>query len=254
MKQSPSIEDNTGLHSLPAVELLSKSDLNLEAKVRTLEAISKLDAATVCGGCNSGWYNYGGELGVFGGNWFGDALCNMNGFCARSGRRAKHNRQCRQKTKVVNMRPECIFQQFRGTVAVHQELPCVIYCTSGKNPGDEVHKKCGDAKEGWKGVGCTKDSFLTEGTGFGKKCGMTSQDFAKGVEGNPCGGCIEKPTELLAGGCVKCKCNVGTDTSHDDDDQNCGYGEYSCKAGVCPKGSHVETRTANGLLICVKIH
>lgn len=93
----------------PPTDLLSKVNMELdsEMKSKTLAAVAKLDAATVCQGCGSGWYNWGGSWGGAGGNWFGDSMCGMGGYCASSGGRRNHRRACNNNRKLVPTYVEC---------------------------------------------------------------------------------------------------------------------------------------------------
>lgn len=154
MKKNP----NTGDAS-PSTALLSKSELDSELKASTLAAIAKLDSATVCRGCGSGWYNWGGSMGGAGGNWFGDSMCGMSGWCSAGGSRRKHKRNCVRSSYTIphticevedqnkGIRGQAVGTKRKiggtsGTGGVLQAHACITLCAEGASTASNVGATC----------------------------------------------------------------------------------------------------------------
>lgn len=267
----------------------AKFELNAKTKVEvalmkseTLAAVAKLDAATVCRGCGDGWYNWGGSMGMGGGNWFGDSMCGMSGYCSGShSARRKHNRACTRFTKSLPAVALCAADQPKGTIIGAQLGPCKRYCgvggslanptldgTNGQslcniegtgttefaaaNPPAAEIPRVEDAKCAVNGAvaGAAADTGLLTNLACARK-----EVPAAGAANllKPCGQCEVRPT----GTCSACTCNVVAITNTDGaffvdhPTDVCGVGESSCKPGTCISRNYVEIKTSQGHTLCM---
>lgn len=265
MKKTPTLQDP---QTATGLELLAKSELenNARLKAQTLDAVAKLDAATVCQGCGSGWYNWGGSFGGMGGNWFGDSMCGFDGYCSNGGARRKHNRACGRDAFNFVAQVPCLAGQASGTIRTGQTAACVnicgvapavISCTSvaACTTASTLSVSTCDYTDS---AGAEDGACITGGVPNTQTiCVGPSVPVVAGASGSTddCGDCVD----ALTGACSDCACNVAQATDSvityfqnpSAGTDQCGAGEYSCKPGTCRLSTHVEVKTAHGHTLCV---
>lgn len=282
MKKTP----HTDLVESPVTELFLKSDLNSELKTKTLAAVAKLDSATVCSGCGSGWYNWGGSFGGAGGNWFGDSMCGMNGWCSTGGSRRKHKRNCVRESYTVphticevndvakGIRGQAVGTkrkvgtQTNGVGGTLQKHACITLCAEGVTVATDVGSSCSlagyaDQAKAWaQNPGSTSTPECAAGGYVNQNIAGTAQaqeytcypdTLITGATAatSDCGKCT--PRALVSGECFQCTCNGDSSrTSTADTNAECAPGQFSCTAGTCDPSTHSEIKTAEGHLLCLR--